>query len=74
VFHEDAVNITAAPEYSRGVVVALPALGELFLLAAAAGLLRENLEAADTPAHARFWMLSLSCPNESLADEASERW
>ena len=73
MFHEDAVSVTAAPEYSRGVVVSRPVLGELLLLATSAGLLREALNTADTPARARARLLSFRCADESLADEAGAR-
>jgi hypothetical protein len=55
VFQEDAVSVTAAAERGRGVVVSRPVLGALLLLATSAGLLRQALDTADTPARAVVW-------------------
>jgi hypothetical protein len=73
VFHKDTVSVTAAPEYSRGVVVSGPLLGRLLLPATSAGFLREALNTADTPARARAQPLSFRCADESLADEVGVR-
>jgi hypothetical protein len=73
VFHEDAVSVTAAPAYGRGVVVSRPVLGESLLLAISAGLLRQVLNTADTSARARAQPVLFRCADGSLADEEAAR-
>ena len=72
MFNEDAVSLEAAPEYSRGVVVIRPVLGELLPLATSAVSLRDALNTG-APALAMTQQLSFRDADESLADEAGAR-
>lgn len=54
MFQKDAMSVAAVTEYRRDVVPR-PGLGALLLLATSAGLLREALDTAHTPARAVVW-------------------